>query len=253
MDLSVTIITRDEEEKLPGALASVRDLADEIVVLDTGSTDATCALARAESKVRLFEKAFQDFGQAKQAALDRARGAWVLALDADERVSAQLAAKIRELDANQQLLGMAGFRIRRRNIILGREMRSMGLERDYPLRLFRREGARYNRRPVHEGVLLPAGMPVGRLEEPLEHYTFGGVDTYLRKMDLYTGLEIAEGGRRFELWHLLGNPPSTFWRFFVRRGGWRDGFPGFLWASLTVLGGFLRDVKLWIRQMKREG
>ncbi len=248
MRLSVTMIVRDEEDKLPGALASVEEMADEIVVLDTGSRDATLSIASAHPKVRLFEGVFDDFGHAKQRVLELAEGDWVLALDADERVSTELAAKWEHLVANQQLVGMGGYRVRRRNFILGHEMRSMGLDRDYPLRLFRREGAHYTDSRVHEGVVLPPRLPVGRLEEALDHYTFGGVDAYVRKMDLYTSLEIADRPRPFRLGHLLGSPPATFWRFYVARGGFRDGFPGFLWASLTVLGRFLRDVKLWIAE-----
>jgi (heptosyl)LPS beta-1,4-glucosyltransferase len=250
MPLSVIIIVRNEEDKLPGALASVRELADEIVLVDTGSTDSTLKIARAEKKLRLLEIPFEDFSQAKQRALDEARQEWVLALDADERVSDELARKIRQLAVNQQLVGMGGFRVRRRNFILGRQMTSMGLERDTQLRLFRREGARYNGHLVHEGVTLSPGAPIGLLEEPIDHYTFGGIDSYLRKMDLYTSLEIREGGRRFGTWHLISSPPSTFCRVYFFGGGWRDGFAGFLWASLTVLGRFLRDVKLWIRQLK---
>jgi len=252
MRLSVTLIVRDEEEKLPGALASVEGIASEIVVLDTGSTDSTRDLAAAHPKVRLFESAFDDFGHAKQQALDLAEGDWVLALDADERVSPSLAAKWKQLVVNQQLVGVGGYRIRRRNFILGHEMHSMGLERDYPLRLFRREGARYTESRVHEGVVLPPRLPVGQLEEPLHHYTFGGVDAYVRKMNLYTDLEIAGQNRPFRLWHLLGSPPTTFLRYYFSRGGVRDGFPGFLWASLTVFGRFLRDVKLWIGRQESQ-
>jgi len=250
MTLSVIIITRNEEDKLAGALASVRELADEIVLVDTGSTDSTLAIARAEKNLRLLEAPFEDFSQAKQRALDEAQKEWVLALDADERVSSELARKIRQLEANQQLVGMGGFRLRRRNFVLGRQMTSMGLERDTQLRLFRRAEARYNGHLVHEGVTLPPGTAIGLLNEPLDHYTFGGVDSYLRKMDLYTTPEIREGSRSFDTWHLITSPPSTFCRVYFFRGGWRDGFPGFLWASLTVLGRFLRDVKLWIRHLK---
>lgn len=250
MRISVVIIARNEEEKLPGALSSADAIADEIVVVDTGSTDATVEIAREHPRTRVLSADFENFGQAKQFALEAAEGDWVLALDADERVSPELAAKIRRLDANQQLVGQGGFQIRRRNFILGREMTTMGFERDYPLRFFRREGARYSPRLVHEGIELPGRRPVGRLDEPLDHYTFGGVDHYLRKSELYSSLEIEEGGRELSAWHMMMAPPSTFLRFYLSRGGWRDGFPGFLWASLSAMGVFLRDVKLWIASLQ---
>lgn len=247
--LSVVLTVRDEEHNLPGALASCAELADEIVVLDTGSRDRTPEIAAGHPRVRLARAHFHDFSQAKGAALELARGEWVLVLDADERLSQRLAARLSRMRAAREPLGYAGYRLRRETRILGHTMTSMGLQEDCPLRLFRREGARYNARPVHEGIVLPAGQRVGQLDEPLEHHTFGGVDAYLRKIDLYTTLELREGGRRFSLWHLLVGAPSTFLRFYVGRGGFRDGFPGFLWASLTAIGVFLRDVKLWIASL----
>lgn len=247
--LSVVLTVRDEEHNLPGALASCADIADEIVVLDTGSRDRTPQIAAAHPKVRLARADFRDFSQAKGEALSMARGEWVLVLDADERLSAPLAARLAGMRATADLPACAGYRLRRETRILGRVMTSMGLQRDRPLRLFKRAEARYNDRPVHEGIVLPSGLPVGQLDEALEHHTFGGVDAYLRKIDLYTTLELREGGRRFSLWHLVMGPPSTFLRFYVGRGGFRDGFAGFLWSSLTAIGVFLRDVKLWIASL----
>jgi glycosyltransferase involved in cell wall biosynthesis len=250
LDLSVCMIVKDEEQNLPQALASCEDLAEEIIILDTGSRDATPAIAASHPKVRLIHRPFSGFGEAKQHCLDHATRTWVLALDADERLSPELSAKLDSMIRNGQFHGAGGFWIRRRNWILGREMTSMGLQREFCLRLFRREGARYNGRPVHEGIELPPGRPVGRIEEPLEHATFRSVDQYLRKIDLYTSLELLEGKRRFSTAHLLVVLPSTFWRFYVARGGWRDGFAGLLWASLTAVGFFLRDVKLWIARQR---
>lgn len=246
LDLSVCITVKDEATNLPHALASCAALAEEIIVLDTGSVDATRSIAAEHPKVRLHHHPFAHFSESKQRCLDLATREWVLVLDADERVSADLAAKLESMEHNGQFAGMGGFWIRRRNWILGREMRSMGLANQYCLRLFRRDGARFNGRPVHEGVDLPPGRAVGRIEEPLEHTTFRSVDQYLAKIDLYTSLEIAEGVRRFSFAHLMVVLPSSFLRFYVARGGWRDGFPGFLWASLSAIGYFLRDVKMWI-------
>jgi glycosyltransferase involved in cell wall biosynthesis len=253
MRLSAVMVVKNEEEKLAGALASVEELAQEIVVVDTGSTDATQQIAMEHPKVKLLRTDFAGFGAAKQFALEAATGDWVLVMDADERVSPELAAKLRQLESNEQLRGQGGYRIRMRNFILGREMRTMGLAGDYKLRFFRREGARFSSRLVHEGIEMAQRLPVGRLDEPLDHYTFGGVDSYLRKNNLYTSLEIAEGGRSFSVPHLIFAPPSTFLRFYMAREGWRDGFPGFLWASLMAMGVFMRDVKLWIASLEGRG
>jgi glycosyltransferase involved in cell wall biosynthesis len=254
MRLSVCMIVRDEEHNLPRALESCADLAEEIVVVDTGSQDLTAAIAKAHPRVRLFREPFENFSQAKGYALRQCRGDWVLVLDADERISPPLAGRLSQLprSANEErepFVGVGGFRIRRRNWILGRQMRSMGLERDYPLRLFRREGARYNRRPVHEAVKLGAGWRIGRLEEPLEHETFSGMDHYLRKIDRYTSLALEEHPRRHSTFHLVVAWPSTFLRYYVGRRGFRDGFPGFLWAAMTATGALIRDMKVWIGEL----
>jgi len=240
-ELSVCMIVRDEERHLAAALESVEPLAREIVVVDTGSTDRTPEIAMSHPRVRLLRETFVDFSQAKSRALEAASERWVLVLDGDERVSPELADRIRAIVAGDPA---RAFRVRRRNHILGRVMTSMGLQKDYPLRLFPRAGARYDGNPVHEGIEVP--HPIDRLEEPLEHYTFSGIDHYLRKVDLYTTLDLSKGDREFSAFHLVFVLPSTFWRYYVARGGWRDGFPGFLWASLTAIGRFLRDMKLWV-------
>jgi glycosyltransferase involved in cell wall biosynthesis len=248
MQLSVAMTVRDEASRIEAALRSCEELADEIVVVDTGSTDDTVARARAHPKVRLLSSEWSEFSAAKQAALDACRGDWVLVLDADERLSPELVAKIRLLDRNGQLAHAGGYRIRRRNWILGHQMHSMGLDRDYPLRLVRREGAAYNRRPVHEAIEVAPGRSLGRLEEPLEHHTFWGVDHYLRKIDLYTSLELEERPRRHSNLHMVTVWPTTFWRYYVGRGGYRDGFAGFVWAALTATGRFIRDMKVFVAE-----
>lgn len=240
-ELSVCMIVRDEERHLAAALRSVEALAGEIVVVDTGSRDQTPEIAAAHPRVRLLREEFVDFSQAKSRALDATSGRWVLVLDGDERVSPELADRVRTIVAEDPA---RAFRIRRRNHILGRQMTSMGLQKDFPLRLFPREGARYDGNPVHEGIQVP--HEVDRLDEALDHYTFSGIDHYLRKVDLYTTLDLSKGDREFSASHMVFVLPSTFWRYYIARGGWRDGFPGFLWASLTAIGRFLRDMKLWV-------
>ncbi len=246
MHLSVAMTVRNEEARIDAALRSCEGLADEIVVVDTGSEDQTIERARAHPRTRVLQRDFAEFSAAKEAALSACTGDWVLVLDAYERVSPELRRKIEALERNGQLDHAGGYRIRRRNWVLGREMRSMGLDRDYPLRLVRREGAHYNSRPVHEAIEIAPGRAIGQLEEPLEHHTFWGVDHYLRKIDLYTRLELQEHPRRHSDLHLITVWPSTFWRYFVSRRGWTDGFAGFVWAAFTATGRFVRDMKVWI-------
>lgn len=244
--LSVAMVVRDAEDVVGDAIASAIELADEFVVLDTGSVDGTLDVVRSFPGVIVRESAFDGFGPVKQRALDLCTGDWVLSLDADERLSPELAARIVALRDDGTLARHAGYEIPRRNWILGRAMTSMGLQDDTPLRLFRRTGASFDGKLVDEGVVLPDGATTGRLDTPIEHHTLRGIDHYLRKQDHYTSLDLAQNPRRHRTGHLIVVWPSTFWREYVARRGWRDGWPGLLWASLTATGRFMRDMKLWI-------
>ncbi|RKZ12918.1 hypothetical protein DRQ53_04665 [bacterium] len=243
-DLTVAMITRDAEALLPKALESVRGLASRIVIVDTGSRDSTVQLARGFERVEVHEAgAFAGFGAAKQAALDLCRSEWVFFLDADERVDGRLAEAIREVvGAAQQ--AHDGWRVRRRNHVLGRPMNSMGLDRDRPLRLFRRESGRVSDSLVHEAVLVDGS--VGQLDGQLDHHTMQSLDDYLRKIDLYTTLELEQRPRPLRVWHLAFVGPMTFVKWYFLRGGWRDGVQGLVWAGLTATSRFVRDMKGWV-------
>ena len=250
--LSAVLVVRDADRVLGEALDSLDGLADEIVVLDTGSVDDTLDLLRARPSIHVLQSGFEGFGASKQRALDACRGRWVLSLDADERVSPELAHRITRMREDGSLEAHTGYKIRRRNWILGRAMTTMGLQKDAPLRLFRREGARFNVNLVHEGVVLPEGSTIGRLTEPIEHHTFEGIDHYLRKQDHYTSLDLVQEPRPHRTIHLVTVWPTTFFRYYVSRQGWRDGWPGLLWASLAATGRFMRDMKIWIAHLERQ-
>jgi glycosyltransferase involved in cell wall biosynthesis len=243
-NLTVAMIVRDEEDHLPAALASVAGLAGRVVVLDTGSADSTVDHARAAG-AEVFERPdFPGFGPAKQEALDRCASQWVLFLDADERVTPELAEAIRGRLGGEP----DGYRIRRRNHVLGREMTSMGLDRDRPLRLFRRERARISDTLVHE--VIEVDGTVGDIDAPLDHFTMTSLDGYLHKMDLYTTLELQQRPRPLRPWHLAFVGPGTFLKWYLFKGGFRDGVPGLVWAGFTALGRFMRDMKVWVAQQE---
>jgi glycosyltransferase involved in cell wall biosynthesis len=243
-NLTVAMIVRDEEESVAGALGSVAGLASRVVVLDTGSSDGTVEVARGAGAEVFTRLDFPGFGPAKQEALDLCASEWVLFLDADERVTAELAEAIRPAVEGPH----AGYRIRRRNHVLGRRMTSMGLDRDRPLRLFRRERARVSDTRVHEVVAVDG--TTGNLDAPLDHFTMTSLDGYLRKIDLYTTLELQQKPRPLRVWHLAFVGPGTFVKWYVFKGGFRDGVPGLVWAGFTALGRFMRDMKVWIAQQE---
>ena len=155
--VSVALITRNEAANLPRTLASV-SWAQEIVVVDSGSTDATLEIARGAG-ARVFEEPWTGFGAQKNSAIDKTRGDWILSLDADEEVSPELAREIQALLAGEP--GFSAYRIPRLNHFLGRALRHGGYWPDPKMRLFRRGAARFEERPVHE--TMQADGPDGQL------------------------------------------------------------------------------------------
>jgi glycosyltransferase involved in cell wall biosynthesis len=240
--LSAFLITHDEERHLPGCLESLRGLADEIVVLDDGSTDRTVELAR-RAGARVEHRAFDDFGHQKQAALDLTRGEWVLSIDADERVTPALAAEIRRVLDDPAAAD--GYWIRREIVYLGARLRHGGAESDWVLRLARRARTRFALLPVREHLLVDA--PTRRLRGTMDHIKYRTLDEHLRTMDRYTTV-IAERkrsrGGRFQPWHLLRIPWELFVRLILKLGV-LDGRAGIIHAVMAAFYGFLKYAKMW--------
>jgi glycosyltransferase involved in cell wall biosynthesis len=246
--LSVAIITRDEAADLPACLASVR-WADEVVVCDTGSRDATCEIAAA-CGARVFRDAWRGFAAHKALAVGRCGQPWVLVLDADERVSPELRREIEALLADPAAAD--GYAIPRRSYFLGREVRYGGWSPDYCLRLFRAGRARVSDRLVHEAFAVPSGR-VGRLRGRIEHYTYASLADYLERMGRYADLgaqQLRRDGRRARVADLLLRPPLTFARMLLLRQGWRDGVAGVVLAGLYACSTFVKYACLWEREQK---
>jgi len=242
--LSLIVITLDEAERLPACLASVEGLADEIVVVDTGSRDRTVEIARAAgARVDLVPRGeFRGHGLSKQRALDLATGTWVLLLDADERLTPRLREEIRALLAGQP--GMAGYWIRRDVYYLGKRMRWGGLGHDWVIRLFRRERGRCTPAPVHTGVEVDG--PTARLAEPMEHHTVRTVPEHLVKVERYGSIRTAEfaaRGRAYRVTDWLRMPVEFVLRAFVRLGV-LDGTRGIVWATISAYEKWLRYAML---------
>ena len=228
--LSVVLITLNEAANLPRTLASVR-WATEIVVVDSGSTDATQEIAR-NAGAHFFEEPWKSFAAQKNSAIARATGDWVLSLDADEEVSPALAREIQALLAAEPPL--SAYRIPRLNHFLGRPLRHGGYWPDPKLRLFRRGAARFEERPVHE--TMQAAGPVGRLNGHLIHHCYPTLDDYIEHMNRYSTVAaqmLTASGRAPRsllalLWQALVNPAATFLYNYVFRLGFLDGRHGLL-------------------------
>ena len=229
--LSAAIIARDEAERLPDCLASLRGLADEIVVLDTMSADATPDIAR-RAGARVERHAFEGFGPSKQRSVDLATGTWVLSIDADERVTPALAAEIRRVIASAD--AAAGYEVRWEVYFLGHRMRFGGLGSKWVLKLFRRDAARFTDEPIHEHVRVTGR--IARLRTPLQHHTVRHISEYLSKLvrlereAAIRARELAARGKRPRWWDVL-RLPINFFLYAVLRLGVLDGVPGLIWAA----------------------
>jgi glycosyltransferase involved in cell wall biosynthesis len=228
--LTVALVTLNEAANLPRMLASV-GFANEIVILDSGSTDATVEIA-AGAGARLIEEPWKGFARQKNSAIAQATGDWVLSLDADEEVSPELA---REMEA--LLAGGAEFsayRIPRLNHFLGQPLRHGGYWPDPKLRLFRRGVARFEDRPVHE--TMKADCPAGQLKGHLIHRCYPTLDEYIEHMNRYSsiGADLLVQSVRTSrslpsfLWNALANPAATFLYNYFFRLGFLDGREGLL-------------------------
>jgi glycosyltransferase involved in cell wall biosynthesis len=238
--LSVAIIAFNEERNLAACLRSVA-FADEIVVVDNGSSDRTRAIA-AECGARVLEAPdWPGFGPQKNRAIDACTGDWILALDADERVEEPLRAEIESALARP---AFDVYAMPRRSTYCGRFIRHSGWWPDYVTRLFRRGNARYSDARVHERLMTE--RPIGRLRAPLTHYSFRSMDQVLAKMNHYSseGAQmLVDRGRGPGLWSAIGHGVAAFFRTYVIRLGFLDGRFGFLLAVSNAEGSYYRYVK----------
>ena len=228
--LSVAVITKNEEANLERTLKSVC-WADEIAIVDCGSTDRTAEIAR-EYGARVFVEEWKGFGAQKNSALAKCTGDWVLALDADEEVSVELGSEIRALLSGAPECD--GYFLPRRNFFLGRWMRHGGYWPDPKLRLFRRGAAAFEERAVHETAHC-AGR-TGRLQGWLLHHAYPTLEGYLEHMNRYSSLgaeqAVAKGktSRSWAafVWNVYLTPVATFEYNYFLRLGFLDGREGLL-------------------------
>jgi glycosyltransferase involved in cell wall biosynthesis len=240
--LTVTVITRDEAANIAAALQSVA-WADEIVVVDSGSTDDTVAIARRHA-TRVEVREWPGYSAQKNYAAGIASNDWILSIDADERVTPELAAEIREALASEP--AARGYRIPRVAWYLGRWIRSTDWYPDYQLRLYDRRAGRWNGRRVHESIDLQ-GTP-GQLRHELQHYAYRDISHHLATIDRYTTLAAEQwlaDGRTTNGVELFIHPRLAFVRNYLLRGGITDGEAGLLVSKLNAYYVFLKLAKLW--------
>lgn len=249
--VSVTIITLDEADHIAEAIDSAA-WADEVVVVDAGSTDGTRELARAKG-VRVEERAWTGYVDQKNHAADLASHDWIFSLDADERIPEALATEVRTLLQSEP--PRRGYRLPRVSFHFGRWMRTTDAYPDYQLRLYDRRAGRWQGRHVHESVKLSDG-PYGYLTHELQHYSVTDLRDQADRINLYSSLsarQMDEAGRTANAFDLLVQPGAAFLRSYILRRGFLDGTPGLTLALMHAHGVFLKFAKLWELQRNRQG
>lgn len=244
MTVSAIVITRNAEATLRRCLESVR-WADEIIVVDSGSTDRTEAIC-GEFGASFHRTAdFPGHGPQKNRALDRAGGEWIVSLDSDEWLTPELQAEIRATLAQPR--GNAAYAMPRRSSFCGRFMRHSGWWPDYVVRVFRRDAARFSEDHTHDRLIVNGAT--GRLRAPIMHEAITDLGQMITKMNLYSTLgadmKLREG-RRATLFTALAHGGWAFFRTYVLRLGFLDGREGFMLAVANAEGSYYRYLKLML-------
>jgi len=245
--ITAIIPCKDELPNIEACLDSLRAIVDEIIIAESGSTDGTLEFVRSLPDCRVIEREYVNPSDFKNWAIPHASHEWILLLDADERVSTELAQEITDL--KQSILSetaLSAYWIGRQNYFLGRRVRYSGWQNDGVVRLFRRE-CRYEKVQVHEEIDM-SEIKVGRLKNCLIHHTYRSFAHYFDKMQRYTtwGAQEAHArGRRGTVADLVLRPPMRFFRHYVLKLGFLDGLTGYILATLTGFSVLLKYLKLW--------
>jgi glycosyltransferase involved in cell wall biosynthesis len=244
--LSVTIITLNEADHIGAAIDSAA-WADETIVVDCGSTDDTVAIARARG-VRVEFRVWTGWIDQKNHAASLATSDWIFSLDADERLTPELAGEIRALLATEP--ERRGYRVPRVTFHLGRWIRTTDFYPDFQTRLYDRRAARWQGKYVHESVAVDGAA--GQLRNELLHYSYRDLRDHLERINAYTTLsarQMRERGRRASALDLLVHPPAAFLRNYILRRGFLDGSAGLTLSLVNAYSVFLKFAKLWELQM----
>jgi len=243
--LTVIIPCKDEAHNIQACVESVRGLADEILVADSGSTDGTLDIVRQMGDCRLIEREFIDHSNFKNWAIGHAKYLWVLIVDADERVTEKLAAEIRGVLC--EVPKFDAYRMRRRNFFLGHVIKRSGWNSATVTRLFRRDRCRYDNKRVHEDVIVDSGK-IKRLGGRFLHYTCQDFHRYMETLNRYTtwwAEDAYAAGRRTGYLGLLLRPPVRFLESYIWRGGFLDGAAGLAVCTTRATYTFMKYAKLW--------
>jgi len=249
MEISVVIITYNEEKRLEPALQSVSGLASEIIVVDSHSEDETVSIANKFTD-KVFQRKWTNYADQKNFANSKAAYTWILSLDADERLSPDLKKELILLRQTEPRC--AGYSIPRQVYYLGRWIRHSGWYPDRKVRLFRKDKARWEGEYIHEKLVLD-GL-IGRMSSPIYHFTYRNIHDHIQRINLFSGLgaqKLYAQKKKCRWFHLCFLPFLRFFKSYIWKAGWLDGFAGFVIAVLHGYAAFARYAKL--REIWKKG
>jgi (heptosyl)LPS beta-1,4-glucosyltransferase len=244
--ISAIVITKNEENNISDCLKSI-EWADELIVVDSESTDRTVEIAK-QFTDKVFIRKWEGYVPQKKYALSLAINEWVLSLDADERITPELKEEILKLSSGN----FSGFKIKRKNFLIKKEITSCGWEKDYQLRLLKKDKTSFSDRLVHEKFIVEGD--VSTLKNPMLHYTFSSFSDYLNKINNYTSLkaqELFKKKKRIGGWTIFSHTISAFFSFFIFRKGFKDGVYGLIISLLHLVSTMMNYIKLWEFQNKK--
>ncbi len=250
LKITATIITFNEADNIRAACESVA-WADEILVVDSQSTDETREIA-AQCGARIINREWPGFVAQKQFAAEAAAHDWIFSLDADERVSAELQAEIEDLLYTNETALAEGYKIPRRSFYMNRWIRGGGWYPDYQLRLYKRTRGSWQGLHVHESVKMDMNARIGKLRGDILHYSVRDATHHQRMIgERYAPLaaqQMYEQGRRTSPLRIAFAAPAAFIRSYVLKSGFRDGLAGWSIASFAAHHAFLKHLLLWEKQ-----
>jgi len=245
--ISVSIITKNEEKNISRCLDSL-SWSDDIIIVDSGSTDKTLNICK-KFQCKIIRTEWLGFGRTKQIGVNHAKYDWVFSIDADEEVSKELSENIKSIVKNSSY---KGFFVKRKSFYLGRQINYSGWQNDFPLRLFNKKYGNFNSRDVHEKVVMRTSE-ISRLDLPIIHYPYNDIEAHLKKINLYTSLGSIELFNKRKKVLLIYPFLAAFFKFlktFIIKKGFLDGKEGLILSILSSFYVFLKYIKLWLLNKK---
>lgn len=248
--ITAIIPTYNEEDNIRELLESVM-FADEIMVVDSFSTDKTIEIAR-EYTSFILQREYQNSASQKNWAIPQATYEWILLVDADERVTPELRDEVLRVLNSQTSEDVVAYWIPRTNFFMGKQVKFSGWQNDKVIRLFRKSKCHYQDKRVHAEII--ADGEVGMLKNRLLHYTFKSIDQTVNKINRYAGWKAIDYDKKTSAlspYHFVFKPMWAFFKHFIIKQGFRDGVAGFTIAKLQSYSVFIRYVKLWLLRRSR--